>query len=92
MELTSFGISVPAEMSIMGYDGDTFTAYTTPPLTTIRHVTEEISPRAVQLLLELIRGESGRRDSVAPELIMRMSVTYPPILPTDMTNREEAVQ
>ncbi|WP_373232474.1 LacI family DNA-binding transcriptional regulator [Cohnella sp.] len=92
MELTSQGISVPAEISIMGYDGDTFSAYTSPPLTTIRHAIERISPRAVQLLMELIRGESGQREAVAPELIVRKSDTHPPISPINVINRKEAVQ
>jgi LacI family transcriptional regulator len=74
MELASRGISVPEEISIMGYDGDTFTAYASPPLTTIRHVIEEISPRAVQMLMELLEGKPGRRDSIAPELMERKSV------------------
>lgn len=92
MELSSHEISVPEDISIVGYDDDTFTAYTSPPLTTIRHSIERISPRAVEMLLALIKGESGTREVIVPELIERKSVTDPPMSATDVRIRKEAVQ
>ncbi len=74
MEFARNGISVPGRISIMGYDGDTFAAYAAPPLTTIRHAVEEISSRAVQMLMELLSGNPGRKDSVMPRLIERQSI------------------
>jgi LacI family transcriptional regulator len=74
MEYVRRGISVPKQVSIVGYDGDTFSAYTSPPLTTLRHVREEIGPRAVRMLMELMEGRPGRRDTVSPQLMDRQSI------------------
>jgi LacI family transcriptional regulator len=75
MEYNRRGISVPEQVSIVGYDGDTFSAYTSPPLTTLRHVREEIGPRAVRMLMELLEGKPGRKDSVSPQLMERQSIS-----------------
>lgn len=75
MEYVRRGISVPEQVSIIGYDGDTFSAYASPPLTTLRHVREEISPRAVRMLMELMEGRPGRRDFVSPQLMDRQSIS-----------------
>ncbi|MCD9025888.1 LacI family transcriptional regulator [Cohnella sp. NL03-T5] len=74
MEFARAGILVPEEVSIVGYDGDTFSAYTSPPLTTISHARDEISSRAVQMLMEIIKGNSGTKHSVPPQLKERQSV------------------
>ncbi|RED56818.1 LacI family DNA-binding transcriptional regulator [Cohnella lupini] len=74
MALTKHGISVPGQLSIVGYDGDIFTAYTSPPLTTVRHSREATSSRAVQLLIELLEGNAGRREAISPELVERQSI------------------
>ncbi|TFE25807.1 LacI family DNA-binding transcriptional regulator [Cohnella luojiensis] len=73
MEFTRNGISIPGQLSVMGYDGDTFTAYTSPPLTTILHAREEICTRAVELLMGLLAGNPGRRDAISPRLLGRQS-------------------
>jgi LacI family transcriptional regulator len=74
MDYTSHGISVPRQISIVGYDGDIFSAYSSPPLTTIRHAMKEISSRAVQMLMELLKGSPGTRHTITPQLIERQSV------------------
>ncbi len=74
MELARHGISVPEDLSLVGYDGTYFTAYTNPPLSTIRHRFEQIGIRAAELLLELINGGAGRTLKVMPELVRRDSV------------------
>jgi LacI family transcriptional regulator len=75
MEYANHGIPVPNQISIVGYDGDNFSAYTSPPLTTIRHAAEEISSRAVQLLMDLLEGSPGTRHAIPPQLMERQSIT-----------------
>lgn len=75
MEYANHGISVPNQISIVGYDGESFSAFTSPPLTTIRHAVEEISSRAVQLLMDLLEGSPGTRHAIPPQLIERQSST-----------------
>lgn len=74
MALSKHGIQVPEKVSVIGYDGAFFTPYTTPPLTTIRHSYERIGIKAVEMLIELLQGGKGRRESVAPTVIVRDSV------------------
>jgi LacI family transcriptional regulator len=76
MEYANHGISVPGQISIVGYDGDSFSAFTSPPLTTIRHSVEEISSRAVQHLMDLLEGSPGTRHAIPPQLIERQSITH----------------
>ncbi|MDJ0943230.1 MAG: LacI family DNA-binding transcriptional regulator [Kiloniellales bacterium] len=69
------GLSVPDDISIIGYDDIELAAYTVPPLTTVRQPAAEIGHRAAELLIAQI--ESGAAvDSVAlpPVLIERESV------------------
>ncbi|WP_237728532.1 substrate-binding domain-containing protein [Paenibacillus sp. OSY-SE] len=74
MALSQQGVRVPEDISVAGYDGAFFPAYTNPPLTTIRHANERIGIRAVEMLIELLNGGTGRRESVPPVLVERQSV------------------
>ncbi|WP_040952216.1 LacI family DNA-binding transcriptional regulator [Gorillibacterium massiliense] len=66
---------VPQDLSVIGYDGTFFTAYVYPPLTTIRHPYERLSTKAVELLMELLNGGTGRRVVIPPAIMERMSVS-----------------
>ncbi|RKP45877.1 LacI family transcriptional regulator [Cohnella endophytica] len=74
MAFSQRGIKVPESISVVGYDGDHFTAYTSPPLTTVRHPIREMSSRAAALVMELLEGGTGRRESVTPMLIERQTI------------------
>lgn len=50
------GLSVPGDMSLVGFDDIEISAYLSPPLTTVRAYTELMGRTAVQLLLERIEG------------------------------------
>jgi LacI family transcriptional regulator len=75
MELAKTGVRVPEEMSIVGYDGAFFTAYTNPPLTTVRDSHEQIGIRAAEMLMEILYGGTGKRKVIAPVMVERHSVT-----------------
>lgn len=64
------GLSIPEELSVIGFDDIFFSSFTNPPLTTIRQFKEELGRRAVELLLKLIKGEREVL-MIEPELIIR---------------------
>ncbi|GGG73466.1 LacI family DNA-binding transcriptional regulator [Paenibacillus radicis (ex Gao et al. 2016)] len=74
--LSEAGVRIPEELSVIGYDGAFFTAYTNPPLTTIRHPYERLGERAVELLMDLIDGGTGLVfDGLPPQLIRRRTTS-----------------
>ena len=56
-ELTSRGIRVPQDVSVVGFDDDEFARSANPPLTTISQPLELIGERAIHLILARMRGE-----------------------------------
>jgi len=68
------GLSVPGDISIVGFDDIPEAAHYAPPLTTVRQDFAEIGRRAVGLVLGELRGESElSHDPVQPQLIVRES-------------------
>ncbi len=74
-----FGVSVPDDLSIMGFDDTTGAATSNPPLTTVRQPLHRIGCEAVELLLEMIdSGEMhGQRRILESEIITRGTVAPP---------------
>ena len=69
-----WGLSVPGDISIVGFDDIPESAHFAPPLTTVRQNFTEIGRRAVALLLGELRGDANlSHDPVQPELIVRSS-------------------
>jgi DNA-binding LacI/PurR family transcriptional regulator len=69
-----WGLSVPGDISIVGFDDIPESAHFAPPLTTVRQNFTEIGRRAVALLLGELRGDANlSHDPVQPELIVRRS-------------------
>src|SRR5476649_1702162 len=50
------GLSVPADLSVIGYDDSAFMSCTDPPLTTVRKPIEAIGRAAVEMLVEIGRA------------------------------------
>jgi LacI family transcriptional regulator len=75
--LTSFGIDVPREVAVIGFDGDEIAAVAAIPLSTISTPGEAIGETAYDLLLselgEGVRTFDSRQQIVDPELIVRSS-------------------
>lgn len=67
------GISVPKELSVIGFDDVREAAASSPPLTTIRQPLREIGERAVEILIGLITEtiESGYSETVPHTLVIR---------------------
>jgi len=75
------GLSVPAELSVVGFDDILLASHTVPALTTLRMPTAEIVGIGVQLAIELARDPQARREPtvqiIAPSLIVRDSTAAP---------------
>ncbi len=57
LALEDAGISIPGDVSIIGFDGDEIGQYITPRLTTMWQNTEEIGTIAARMLLKKMGGE-----------------------------------
>jgi DNA-binding LacI/PurR family transcriptional regulator len=67
------GLSVPEDVSVVGFDDLPEAPYFTPPLTTVRQDFAELGRRGVQLVLSRLRGEDLHLDLVPAELVVRSS-------------------
>jgi DNA-binding LacI/PurR family transcriptional regulator len=67
------GLSVPGDVSVVGFDDLPEAPYFTPPLTTVRQDFAELGRRGVQLVLAQRRGEAFHTEPVMPQLIVRGS-------------------
>lgn len=69
------GLSVPGDVSVIGYDDSALIPFTDPPLTTLRQPIIDISKAAVRALLEGINGQPtpATEFTFRPELVVRAS-------------------
>jgi DNA-binding LacI/PurR family transcriptional regulator len=69
------GLTVPHDISVVGYDDSAFMNYTDPPLTTLRQPIEAMSRAAVTLLANQINGTNPTPKELLhePELVVRHS-------------------
>jgi DNA-binding LacI/PurR family transcriptional regulator len=74
------GLSVPDDVSVVGYDDSPLIAFTDPPLTTIRQPVAAMSQAAVNALLEEIGGTPAPHSEFIflPELVVRGSTAAAP--------------
>lgn len=72
------GLSVPRDVSVVGFDDIPESAYFLPPLTTLRQEFAEVGRRCIETLIGRITGEPiPTRPAIQPELLIRAS-TAPP--------------
>ncbi len=68
------GLSVPGDVSVIGFDDLTVAAFCVPSLTTIRQPLQQMGATAATMLLRKIRGEHTESTvKIEPELILRES-------------------
>jgi DNA-binding LacI/PurR family transcriptional regulator len=68
------GVSVPEQLSVVGFDDLEESQYAYPPLTTVRQDFRALGERAMQLLLLEIKGTAYKKlDRLVPELVVRSS-------------------
>jgi len=82
-ELQAHGLSVPGDISVVGYDDIPVARYMTPALTTVRQPMNEVGATAVRLLTRELANPSrsgrtrGRHQLVDVSLVVRESVGRP---------------
>ncbi|MEU1624874.1 LacI family DNA-binding transcriptional regulator [Streptomyces sp. NPDC020096] len=75
------GLSVPGDVSVVGFDDSPLIAFADPPLTTLRQPVESMSAAAVDALMEEIGGNPAHRAEFLfqPELVVRGSTGAAPV-------------
>jgi DNA-binding LacI/PurR family transcriptional regulator len=75
-----WGLRLPRDLSIVGYDGLAFTEHLDPPLTTVKQplvqMAQVLAERVIQRLLEP-GSQAPRGELFEPRLIVRHSTAYP---------------
>ncbi len=71
----SLGLSVPGDLSVIGFDNVPESALTTPPLTTIAQPIRRMGAEAIHLLIAMMDGvsEGGTHVTLPTELVERSS-------------------
>jgi LacI family transcriptional regulator len=76
------GISVPQELSVIGFDDTRLAEFMIPPLTTIQMSQAELATLAFNALLKEVKREAptpnGTEFVLKTQLILRNSTTFPP--------------
>ncbi len=77
--LRGLGVSIPNQVSLVGFDDPPLMAFLDPPITTVRQPVEEIGRRAVRKLYEALQKGSlpEGTEILTPELIVRGSTAAP---------------
>jgi len=77
--LHEFGVAVPRQVSMVGFDDIPFARFTTPPLTTASVPQHELGGQAWQRLWALLQGRSPQHNVIfRPRLEVRGSTGPPP--------------
>lgn len=74
------GLSIPEDLSVVGFDDISFARYTVPPLTTIAQPVKELGQETVRLLLGVIKDQTLAPVSIVlpHELVVRESTAPAP--------------
>lgn len=81
--LQAGGLSVPRDISVVGFDDIDMSHYYIPALTTVRQDRHRLGQRAAQCLLERLKPSAAQKDGdgtdmIEVELVMRDSTAPPP--------------
>jgi DNA-binding LacI/PurR family transcriptional regulator len=72
------GLTIPEQLSIIGFDDIDMAAYTLPPLTTMRQPRFELGQWAMQMMLALLDGQEPANRIIPAELIVRQTTAHCP--------------
>lgn len=85
--LREAGLSVPAGVSLVGFDDVPFATDLTPALTTVRVPYEELGRTAVRLALEREKSLADDHVVLSTQLVIRQLVRSPSGHPVDRARR-----
>jgi LacI family transcriptional regulator len=74
--LFNHGYRIPADVSLVGFDDQFLSAYTLPPLTTVRQPSIEMGRAAAEALLRLLNNEAPLLPHFPTDLIIRKSAMH----------------
>lgn len=73
LALFRHGIRVPEDVSIIGFDDVSMSAYTVPPLTTMKQPAQELGQAAAQMIFKMIKCEPFEIRPFQAQLMLRES-------------------
>ena len=75
------GLSVPGDVSVVGFDDSVLMSFTEPPLTTLRQPIDAMGRTVIDVLLGQIAGTASPGDELLfePELVLRGSTGPAPV-------------
>lgn len=78
-EVRAAGLSVPDDISIVGFDDSPWAGVADPPITTVRQPVQRLGELAAKRLIQRISGDAGEPtvDHLASELVDRGSIRPP---------------
>jgi DNA-binding LacI/PurR family transcriptional regulator len=76
--LLNQGVRIPEDISIVGFGNILLSEYFRVPLTTVRQPKFRLGIAAMDLMLQLLRGQRGESKRLSAELIARASSGIPP--------------
>ncbi len=74
--LFNHGYRIPADVSLVGFDDQFLSAYTLPPLTTVRQPSSEMGRAAAEAMLRLLNNQPLLLPRFTAELVIRKSAIY----------------
>ncbi|WP_157076235.1 LacI family DNA-binding transcriptional regulator [Alicyclobacillus kakegawensis] len=76
--LQSIGMSVPEDVSVVGFDDAPFSRYVTPPIATVRHDIYQLGRHAASMLISKLEGRDYTKPIILPvKFIVRGSISSP---------------
>ncbi len=74
------GLTVPGDVSVVGYDGTMITEFVDPPLTTVRQPTGRLAKEVARAVVALVTHREVPSGELlfSPELVVRSSTAPPP--------------
>jgi DNA-binding LacI/PurR family transcriptional regulator len=77
--LTSAGLRVPQDVSVVGFEGTSLSDFCTPRLTTVKVPLHEIGARAVKVLLEQIQGGVKEPEKIVLPVRLKLGQSTAPL-------------
>ncbi|GAB4214541.1 MAG: substrate-binding domain-containing protein [Roseiflexaceae bacterium] len=74
--LFNHGYRIPTDVSLVGFDDQFLSAYTLPPLTTVRQPSSEMGRAAAEAMLRLLNNQPPQLPHFLADLVIRKSAIY----------------
>lgn len=75
-QLIGFGLTIPDDISVIGFDDQYYAQFCNPPLTTVKYPAEAMGKTLADSLNRFLKhGEASIRETIMPILIKRQSVS-----------------